>query len=119
MTVLVTGATGLVGTRLLPRLVAAGIDCRALVRGDKPVPEGVTTIKGDILKPDSLAAAVDGVDAIIHLAAVLRTNNPEDIWRANVEGTGNLIAAAKKNAPSARFVMASTGLVYNRDARRP
>lgn len=119
MTVLVTGATGLVGTRLLPRLVAAGINCRALVRGDKPVPAGVAAVSGDILEPDSLAAAVDGIDAIIHLAAVLRTKNPEDIWRANVEGTRNLIGAAKKSAPGARFVMASTGLVYNHDAQRP
>ena len=119
MTVLVTGATGLVGTRLLPRLVASGIDCRALVRGDKPVPQRVTAVKGDILDPVSLSVALDGVEAIVHLAAVLRTENPEDIWKANVEGTRNLIEAAKKSAPDALFIMASTGLVYNHDAQRP
>ena len=42
MTILVTGATGLVGARLLPRLVQAGLDCRALLRGGKPAPSGAT-----------------------------------------------------------------------------
>ncbi len=42
MTILITGATGLVGTRLLPRLADAGLDIRALVRPGKEVPAGVT-----------------------------------------------------------------------------
>lgn len=119
MTVLVTGATGLVGTRLLPRLVEAGIDCRALVRAGKTVPAGVTAVEGDILDPASLATAVEGVDAIVHLAAVLRTPQTEQIWTVNLEGTRNLIAAAKEHAPKLRFMMASTGLVYNEDSSRP
>ncbi len=119
MTILITGATGLVGTRLLPRLVASGIDCRALVRAGKTVPAGVTTIEGDILDAPSLAAAVDGVEAIVHLAAVLRTPQPEQIWSVNLEGTRNLISAVLEHAPQARFIMASTGLVYNMDSPRP
>ncbi len=119
MTILITGGTGLVGTRLLPRLVEAGFDCRALVRAGKSVPAGVTAVEGDILHASSLAAAMDGVDAILHLAAVLRTSEPEQIWTVNVEGSRNLIAAAKEYAPSARLIMASTGLVYNDDGIRP
>lgn len=46
MTVLVTGGSGLVGARLLPRLVEAGVDCRALMRGRKKVPAGVTAVDG-------------------------------------------------------------------------
>src|SRR4051794_11008910 len=116
MTILVTGGTGLVGTRLLPRLVEAGIDCRALVRVGKAVPSGVTAVVGDILDPASLAEAVKGVEAIIHLAAVLRTPEPEQIWKVNLDGTRNLIAAAREHAANARFIMASTGLVYNEDS---
>ncbi|MBZ9738325.1 NAD-dependent epimerase/dehydratase family protein [Mesorhizobium sp. CO1-1-4] len=119
MTILVTGATGLVGTRLLPRLVEAGIDVRALVRHGKSLPAGVTAVEGDILDAASLGAAVSGVDSIVHLAGLLRTPDTKQIWNVNLEGTRNLIEAAKANAPSSRFIMASTSLVYNDDAPRP
>lgn len=119
MSILVTGGTGLVGTRLLPRLVEAGIDCRALVRAGKTAPSGVTAIKGDVLDLPSLVSAVKEVDAVVHLAAVLRSPDPEQIWAVNVEGTRNLIAAVKDHAPGTRFIMASTGLVYDKDSLRP
>lgn len=119
MTVLVTGGTGLVGPRLLQRFVAAGIDSRALVRPGKHLPDGVTPVEGDILSPETLAAAVKGVSAIIHLAALFRTADEAAIWRVNLEGTQNLIAAAKEHAPEARFVMASTSNVYSPDIAHP
>jgi UDP-glucose 4-epimerase len=119
MTILITGATGLVGARLLPRLVEAGLDCRALMRGGKEVPAGVTAVEGDLLDAASLVAAVEGVSAIIHLAAVFRTPDTDLIWKSNLEGTRNFIAAAKAHASDARFIMASTALVYNMDSPRP
>lgn len=54
-----------------------------------------------------------------HLAAVFRTQIENEIWRANLEGTRNLIATAKAHVPQVRFIMASTALVYNEDAPRP
>lgn len=119
MTILVTGGTGLLGPRLLKRLVEAGIECRVLVRPGKELPEGVTAIEGDVLSPDSLATAVVGVSAIIHLAALFRTKNEDEIWKVNLEGTRNLIAAVKECAPGARFLMASTSNVYNPDNSHP
>jgi len=119
MPILVTGGTGLVGSRLLRRFVDAGVDCRALVRPGKEVPAGATPVEGDLLDADSLKHAVEGVSAIVHLAAVFRTQKEDDIWRANLDGTKNLIAAAKAHAPQVRFVMASTGLVYDADASHP
>jgi len=119
MTVLVTGGTGLVGSRLLRRFVDAGVDCRALVRPGKEVPAGAAPVEGDLLEADSLKQAAEGVSAIVHLAAVFRTQNEDAIWRANLDGTKNLIAAAKAHAPQVRFVMASTGLVYDWDASHP
>ncbi|MFE0753238.1 NAD-dependent epimerase/dehydratase family protein [Inquilinus sp. NPDC058860] len=119
MTVLVTGATGLVGARLLPRLMEAGIGCRALVRPGKEVPSGITPAEGDLLDPASLPAAVEGASAVIHLAAVFRTADTDLIWKSNLEGTRNLIAAMKAHTPSARFIMASTGLIYDMDTPRP
>lgn len=118
MTILITGGTGLVGARLLPRLVDAGFDCRATVRSGKELPAGVTPVKGDILDPASLAEAVDGVDTIIHLAASFRTRDEDLIWAVNHEGTRNLIAAAQQHAPNARFIMASTGPIYNKGSTR-
>ena len=119
MTILVTGGTGLVGSRLLQRFVDAGVECRAQVRGGKEIPAGVMPVEGDLTDPKTLRAAVEGVSAIVHLAAVLRTPDPDLIWKANLEGTRNLIAATKLHAPGARFIMASTSLVYGADGLRP
>jgi UDP-glucose 4-epimerase len=85
----------------------------------RKVPAGATPVEGVLLEADSLKQAVEGVSAIVHLAAVFRTQNENDIWRANLDGTKNLIAAAKAHAPQARFVMSSTGLVYDADASHP
>lgn len=114
--ILVTGATGLVGSRLLPRLVEAGYDCSALVRG-KDVAAGVTAIEGDLFDPETLEKAVKDAKAIIHLAAVFRSPDTDLIWKSNLEGTRNLIDAVKTYAPDARFIFASTSHVY--DAANP
>lgn len=119
MTILVTGATGLVGARLLPRLVEAGMDCRALMRAGKAAPAGVAAVEGDLLDPPSLVPAVQGVSAIIHLAAIFRSPDVDLIWKSNLDGTRNLIAAAKAHAPGVRFIMASTSHVYGTDSGRP
>jgi UDP-glucose 4-epimerase len=118
-TLLLTGASGLVGSRLLPRLLEDGATCRALLRGDLALPTGATGVRGDLGDPSSLRTAVEGVDAVIHLAALFRTTDDDAIWRANHDGTRNLVEAVKAYAPQARFVMASTGRVYNADAERP
>ena len=117
--IFVTGGTGLVGSRLLRRFVQAGRECRALVRPGKEVPAGALPVQGDLLDAASLLPAMEGVSAVVHLAAVFRTHNDDDIWRANLDGTKNLIAAVKEHAPQARFLMASTGLVYDADADHP
>ncbi|MCJ8143892.1 NAD(P)-dependent oxidoreductase [Ancylobacter sp. A5.8] len=119
MTILLTGATGLVGARLLPHLVDAGLDCRVLLRGGKDVPAGVASVEADLLDPASLLRAVKGVSAIIHLAAVFRTPDTDLIWKSNLEGTRNLISAAKAGAPQARFILASTSNIYGLDSPRP
>ena len=60
MTILVTGGTGLVGSRLLRRFVDAGVDCRALVRPGKEVPAGATPVEGDLLDADFVEASRGG-----------------------------------------------------------
>ncbi|TDE17288.1 NAD-dependent epimerase/dehydratase family protein [Dyadobacter psychrotolerans] len=118
-TILVTGVTGLVGARLVPRLVDAGFYCHALVRGGKDAPAGATAVEADLLDEASLAAAVKGVSAIVHLAAIFRTQDVDLIWKNNLEGTRKLINAAKAHAPGARFILASTTHVYNKNNPHP
>ena len=66
--------------------------------------------------PDSLPQALEDVEAIVHLAALFRTDDEDAIWKANLDGTRNLIAAAEAHAPGAPFIMASTGNVYRPDS---
>jgi nucleoside-diphosphate-sugar epimerase len=119
MTVLVTGGTGLVGPRLLRRLVGAGIACRGLVRAGKELPDGVERADGDLTDDRALDRAVSGVSAVVHLAAVFRTQDEHAIWAANLEGTKSLLAAVQRASAGARFVFASTGNVYAHDLDRP
>ena len=119
MTILITGATGLVGARLLPHLIAAGHSCRALVRGRKVVTAGADVVEGDLFDPASLAPALVGVSAVVHLAAVFRTQDEALIWRSNLDGARHLIGAVEAHAPRARLILASTSNVYDKDQARP
>lgn len=119
MTILLTGATGLVGARLLPRLLAAGHNCRALVRRGKTITPRADTVEGDLFDPASLAPALVSVTAVIHLAAVFRTQDEALIWKSNMDGTRNLIKAVEAHAPQARFIFASTSNVYDKDQQQP
>ena len=119
MTILVTGGTGLVGPRLLRRLVDSDIPCRGLVRPGRELPAGVERTEGDLQDESVLQRAVRGVSAVVHLAAVFRTQDESAIWRANVDGTRNLIVATRRVSPAARFILASTINVYAPDVGRP
>lgn len=117
MRVLVTGATGALGPAMIRALRAAGHEVRALAR--RPVaPElaGIESCAGDLTDLASLDRAVLGMDAVVHLAALLHiTNPPPDMrttyHRINVAGTRWLAEAAER-AGVRRFVLASTTAVY-------
>lgn len=113
MTILVTGATGKVGSRLVKRLAARGDRVRALVRDRARASLGdqVELAIGDLLDPGSLTAAVAGVDAVVHCAAFFRGATPEQAHAVNDLGTQHLARAAVA-AGVGRFVFTSTGLVY-------
>jgi uronate dehydrogenase len=104
-TLLLTGAAGGVGTFLRERLPAYGYQLRLLDR--TPIDDAPDAVTADLNDTEALAAAVRGVDAIVHLAG-LSTEAPfQDILRANIEGTYQLYEAARA-AGVGRVVYASS-----------
>jgi len=113
MKILVTGATGKVGSRFVPRLIAKGYNVRVLVRNAAKAPAGTEIVVGDLFDPATLPAAVAGVDAVVHLAALFRTfTDNEGIIKTNHQGTIALADAAVA-AGVKRFVFTSTSNVYS------
>lgn len=108
--VLVTGATGFLGWHVAQRLVESGERVRALVRPSSSVRElDVETATGDLRDPASLQRAVAGCRAVYHVAADYRlwAKDSNDLYRSNVDGTRNMLAAARQ-AGVERFVYTST-----------
>jgi nucleoside-diphosphate-sugar epimerase len=114
MKVLVTGATGFLGSHIAEQLTREGHTVRALVRksSKRDFLERLPNVEfayGSVEDADKVAEAVDGVDAIIHSAGLVKARSPEEFHRTNVDGTRNLIEAAKKRAPKLqRFVFVSS-----------
>lgn len=110
---LITGATGHLGNVLIRELLQRGQKVRAFVLpNDNLTPlEGldVEIAHGNVLNPASLEPAIDGVDIAYHLAAMITImpGKNEQVQRVNVEGTRNMLAAAKKTGVR-RFIYTSS-----------
>lgn len=103
MKVLITGATGFVGSHVAQLLCAQGADVRLLVRSTSRT-ENIADLKadrvvGDLRDPDSLKKAVQGCEFVFHVAADYRlwVRDPEQMYRSNVEGTRAIIQAAQES----------------------
>ncbi len=121
--VLITGATGKVGSRFASRMLAKGYDVRILVRDAEKasalVERGAEVVIGDFNNTDIFPLAVKGITAVIHLAAYFRAmNDDEGIIRTNLTGTIAL-AHASIAAGVKRFLFVSTSNVYGSGSQRP
>ena len=113
MKLLLTGATGFVGYHVARALQDEGADLRLLVRKSSNLKnlEGLRgdTVTGDLADPASLKPALAGIDAIVHVAADYRLwiPDPDTMYRANVDGTRELLRLARE-ANVARVVYTSS-----------
>jgi len=114
MRVLLTGGSGFVGSYVAEQLAALGHTVRALVRPRsdakflKTLPN-VEFAPGAIDDRPSLDSAVRGVDAVVHVAGLVKARRPEEFFQVNLEGTKNLLSAAEAHAPGLkRFVYVSS-----------
>ncbi len=117
MRALVTGASGFIGSHVVDKLAGAGHEPRLLDLDASPHhPEGsYETVVTDLADAAAVREAVEGCDAILHLAAMADVNQvvdaPERTNAVNVTGTFNLLEAAR-DAGVGRFLYASTVWVY-------
>jgi nucleoside-diphosphate-sugar epimerase len=122
MTILVTGATGRVGSRLVRRLSHQGGQVRILARDQSKaeplIAMGAEAVIGDVTDADVIAQAVKGVECVVHLVTIFRTLPGQDIVEVNHAGAVNL-ARASMQAGVERFVYCSTNQVYGPGRGRP
>jgi len=112
MKVLVTGASGFLGSHIAEQLARQGHTVRVLLRrtSDRSFLRGFETEEalGDVTQPESLPAAVAGVDAVVHAAGLVKARSAAEFQAVNAGGTANLLSALNGAAGLRRFVLISS-----------
>jgi nucleoside-diphosphate-sugar epimerase len=114
MKVLVTGGSGFLGSHVAEQLTEHGHEVRALVRKSSKRDflerlRGVEFAYGGIEDAEKVADAVKGVDAIVHSAGLVKARSADEFHRTNVDGTRNVVEAARRHAPKLkRLVLVSS-----------
>jgi nucleoside-diphosphate-sugar epimerase len=116
-TVLITGATGLVGRHFARRAADAGYDVQAMVRGnsDRSALDGVSVryVEGDLAQPETLPAALAEADIVVHAAAHVGDWGPAEKYRAiNVVALEHMLLAVERQGRLRRWIQISSQGVY-------
>ena len=119
--ILVTGASGYIGNNLVRRLAEAGHPVRAMVRkpakaaarlagiGNKIGHDQIEIVQGDVTRPDTLPPLLEGVSAIVHLAAIAIEKHKGGYEQINTQGTVNLVDAAQASGVRRFINMSQNG----------
>ena len=117
MKVLVTGGTGFIGSHLVPRLRNEGFDVRLLARRPGAASEGIEPVPGSVTEPDAVRRAVEGVDAVVHLVAIIAERGSQTFEAVNAGGTRNVVEAME--AAGVRRLVHQSALGVGPDERFP
>ena len=117
MRVLITGGTGHMGPGVCRAFLRDGSEVRVLLhrRRIKGLSSDVEAVWGDITRPDSVKRALEGVDAVVHLAGMVEPmteQNPDLASRINVGGTRTIVDVVRDRGASIPFVYISTAAVF-------
>jgi NADH dehydrogenase len=116
--VLVTGAAGVLGSRLVRRLASSGWQVRGLVMPGDPlrtrIEDVAEIVEGDLGDPEALARAAAGVELVYHLAAVILSADPTIFARVNRDGTAHVVKAALGAGVRHLVYVSSASVVYPR-----
>lgn len=126
--ILVTGADGFIGSHLTEELVKKGYKVKAFVYYNsfnnwgwldtlpKNIMQNVEIFTGDIRDPNGVRTAMNGVDGVLHLAALIAIpfsyHSPDSYVDTNIKGTLNILQAARDNSNIQRVLVTSTSEVY-------
>ncbi len=126
--VLVTGASGFIGSHVTERLVSEGFQVRAFVRYNgrddrgqidrlpRDVQQAIEVHRGDLKDPEAVRKAVKGQEWVLHLGALIAIpysyQNPLDVVQTNVVGTAHILDACRDSDTIERVVLTSTSEVY-------
>lgn len=116
MVTLVTGGTGFVGSHLVERLVERGDEVRAVIRPGRTAPKWlihprISLVQVNLVDRNALAATLDGVETVYHVAGAIKATSAEAFHQANAETTRSLLAAARGKGTIRRFVLVSSQAV--------
>lgn len=124
MRLLITGATGAIGKKIVQQIAETRQDVElvVLVRDSRrnrrflqPYSDQISIHYGDLLDEESFSAACKNIDMVFHLAGIIPPyayDNEELTWKVNVDGTKYLIEALEKHSPKAMLVFSSSVVVY-------
>jgi nucleoside-diphosphate-sugar epimerase len=117
MRVLITGGTGRLGPFVCKAFLSAGFDVRLLLhrRKARGLGKNLEIVNGNITHPEAVKAALDGIDAVVHLAGIvqpLTEEKPELAQRINVDGTRMIVSLVKESGRRIPFVYPSSVAVF-------
>src|SRR5580704_19353273 len=116
MRILVSGGTGLLGGRLIPKLVEHGDQVFALARSASAHAKlralGASPVEGDL--EGEVPLSLPSMDAVVHTAALFRFSGPrQPFFKTNVIGTAKLLAAAEKAGATTFVHISAAGIVMD------